>query len=126
MGNPDRDRIITEQMGWTQLLNDDNHENKDWLDEYTFEEYEEGKTWKRLTGYEPTDFDQFEELPLYQKAHDFAVDAKKMVNSRFRDRQYESIKPFAQNVTIPAAKVAGGFAFVFERESYLEYYGRVK
>ncbi len=117
MDHPDRDRIITEQMGWTHLLDDDEDENKGWLDEFDTEEYEEGEAWKRLTGYEPTDFDRFEDLPLYQKAHDFAVDSKKMINKHFADRNDESVQTFSRFVTIPPAKIAGGFEFGFEIES---------
>ncbi|WP_069130127.1 hypothetical protein [Rhodohalobacter halophilus] len=117
MDHPDRDRIIAEQMGWTHLLEDNDGENEEWLDEFDMDEVEEGDAWKRLTGYEPTDFDQFEDLPLYQKAHDFAVDAKKMLNKSFADRDDESIQTFSRYVTIPPAKIAGGFGFGFDRDS---------
>jgi hypothetical protein len=117
MDHPDRDRIIAEQMGWTHRLNESNDEDKDWLADFDMDEYEEGEEWKRLTGYEPTDFDQFDDLPIYQKAHDFAVDAKKMLNKNFADRDDESIQAFSRYVTIPPAKIAGGFGFGFDRES---------
>lgn len=117
MDHPDRDRIIFEEMGWSRLLDETDDEHKKWLDNFDIDEYEEGEEWKQLTGYEPTDFECVENLPLYQKAFDFTIDAMKMVNSRFADRNDNSIKIFARNVTIPPAKIAGGFGLGFEMES---------
>ena len=117
MDHTNRDQIIAEEMGWTHLLDEDNDERDEWMGDFIIDEYEEGEEWKRLTGYEPTDFDSFENLPLYQKAYDFAVDAKKMVNRRFADSNDKSVRAFSRNVTIPAAKIAGGFGFGFEMES---------
>jgi len=117
MYHPDCERIIAEKMGWHHLLDEDDETKEDWENEFIIDEFEEGESWKQLTGYEPTDFDSFEHLPLYQKAHEFTVDSIKMVNDRFADRDDESIRNFAQNVTIPPAKIAGGFAFGFEPES---------
>lgn len=116
MDHPDRERIIAEKMGWHHLLDDD-ETVEEWENEFVIDEFEEGEGWKQLTGYEPTDYDSFEHLPLYQKAHEFTVDSIKMVNDRFADRDDESIRTFAQNATIPPAKIAGGFAFGFETES---------
>ncbi|MDZ7756533.1 hypothetical protein [Rhodohalobacter sp.] len=117
MDHPDRDRIIAEEMGWDHLLDENDDETDEWNDEFIMDDFEEGEGWKELTGYEPTDFDSFENLPLYQKAHEFTVDSIKMVNARFPDRDDESIRTFARNVTIPAAKIAGGFGFGFEPDS---------
>jgi hypothetical protein len=114
--HPDRERIIAEEMGWTHM-SDEEDAGKEWLDEFDMEEVEEGEEWKRLTGYEPDEFDQFEDLPLYQKAHDFAIDSKKMINNLFKDRDDESVQTFSCFVTIPPAKIAGGFSFGFEPES---------
>ena len=115
--HPDRDNIIAEQMGWTHLLDDEDAGREEWENEFVIDDFEEGEAWKQLTGYEPTEFDSFEHLPLYQKAHEFTVDSIKMVNVRFADQEDESVRTFAQNVTIPAAKIAGGFAFGFEPDS---------
>jgi len=116
MDHPDCNRIIAEEMGWTQI-SDENNDGKEWLDEFNLEEYKEGEEWKRLTGYEPADFDQFEDLPLYQIAHEFAIDAKKMINNRFANRNDESVQTFSRFVTIPSAKIAGGFSFGFDQDS---------
>jgi len=116
MDHPDCNRIIAEEMGWTQM-SDENNDGKEWLDEFNLEEYKEGEEWKRLTGYEPADFDQFEDLPLYQIAHEFAIDAKKMINNLFANRNDESVQTFSRFVTIPSAKIAGGFSFGFDQDS---------
>ena len=114
MDHPDRDRIIAEEMGWTHLL--DENESKDWIDEFDFDEYEEGEEWKRLTGYEPTAFDDFENLPVYRKAFDFAIDSMKMADEHLADSDDESVSTFCRTITIPSAKIAGGFGFGFEMD----------
>lgn len=117
MDHPDRDRIIAEEMGWTHLLDEDDDGYEEWMDEMIPDEVEEGEEWKRLTGYEPTDFDSFENLPLYQKAFEFTIDAMKMVDEHLTDADDESVHNFCRSVTIPSAKIAGGFSFGFEIES---------
>jgi len=116
MDHPDRDRIIFEEMGWTHLLEEIDDEHDEWMDEFIIDEVEEGEEWKQLTGYEPTDFDSFENLPLYQKAFDFTIDAMKMVNEHLADVDDESVNIFARNLAVPSAKIAGGFSFGFEPE----------
>jgi hypothetical protein len=112
MDHPDRDRIIAEEMGWTHLLDETEDDRKDWIDEY-----EEGEEWKQSTGYEPEEFDNFENFPLYQKAYEFAIDAKNLIRDRLKGRNDESIHTFSRFVTITPAKIAGGFSFGFEMES---------
>lgn len=117
MNHPERDRIIAEEMGWTHLFDETNDEYNEWMDEFNIDEYEEGEEWKHLTGYEPTDFDSFENLPLYQKAFDFTIDAMNMVDAHLADVDDESVSAFARSVTIPSAKIAGGFGLGFEMDS---------
>ena len=117
--HPERDRIIAEKMGWTHLLDDiDNkNENDKWMDDIFINEFEEGEEWKRKTGYDPTEFDSFENLPLYQKAFDFTIDAMELVDEHLGNVNDDSVSIFTQNVTIPPAKIAGGFGFGFEMDS---------
>lgn len=117
MDHPDRDRIIAEEMGWTHLLDDIDDKNKEWKNDIIFDEYEEGEEWKRLTGYVPTDFESFEDLPLYQKAFEFTIDAINMVDENLEDKGDESVSAFCHSVTVPAAKIAGGFGFGFDMDN---------
>ena len=117
MDHPDRDRIIAEKMGWTHLLDDFEDENEEWMDDIFSDEFEEGEEWKRETGYDPTDFESFENLPLYQKAFDFTIDAMDLIDKHLGNEDDESVKRLARNVTIPPAKIAGGFGFGFEMDS---------
>lgn len=117
MDHPDRDKIIAEEMGWTHLIDDIDDDLETWMDEFIIDEYEEGEEWKRLTGYEPTDFDNFKNLPLYQKAFEFTVDSMNMVDEHLADVNDKSLNAFARTVTVPAAKIAGGFGFGFEMDS---------
>jgi len=117
MDHPERDRIIAEEMGWTHLLDEIDDDHEEWKDEIIIDEYEEGEEWKRATGYEPTDFDSFKNLPLYQRAFEFTIDAMNMVDEHLADEDDESVHAFCRSVTIPAAKIAGGFGFGFEMDS---------
>lgn len=120
MDHPDRDKIVAEEMGWTHLLDETGNEYGHWLDEIDIidiDEVEEGEEWKRLTGYEPTDFDQFEDLPLYQKAFEFSIDSMNMADEHLADLDDESVRSFCRSITIPSAKIAGGFSFGFEMDS---------
>lgn len=115
--HPDCDRIIAIEMGWSHMRSEtDSEENRSWLDEH-LDEIEEGEEWKLITGFEPTELDDFEDLPLYQKAFDFTIDAMKMVDNQLRDVDDDSVKAFVRSVTIPPAKIAGGFGFGFDMEN---------
>ena len=116
MDHPDRDKIIAREMGWTHLLDETDDDADEWIDEYIIEEYDEGEEWKRLTGYEPTDFNSFENLPLYKKAFEFTIAAMDMVDKHLSDVDDESVSDFCRSVTIPSAKIAGGFGLGFEME----------
>jgi len=116
MDHPDRDRIITEEMGWSHLLDEHDDRNEEWMDDMIPDDFEEGEEWKRLTGYEPTDFDSVENLPLYKKAFEFTIDAMKMVDEHLADVDEDSVHTFCRTVTIPSAKIAGGFGLGFEIE----------
>jgi len=116
MDHPDRDRLIAEEMGWNHILDEDDYENKEWMNEVFLDELEDGEKWKQLTGFEPTDFDSFENLPLYKKAFEFTIDAMNMIDEHLADVDDESVNHFCLAVTIPSAKIAGGFGLGFEME----------
>lgn len=116
MDHPDRDRIIAEEMGWTHLLDEADDRFDEWMNDIV-DEYDEGEEWKHRTGYEPAEFDSFEDLPLHQLAFDFTIDAMNMVDEYLADVEDESVEAFARSITIPPAKIAGGFSFGFEIES---------
>ena len=117
MDHPDCDRIIAEEMGWTHMLDERDEESTDWMDEFDFDQFEEGEEWKQLTGHEPEEFDSFENFPLYRKAFDFAIDSMKMADEHLVDLEDESVKAFCRSITIPSAKIAGGFSFGLEMDS---------
>lgn len=115
--HPDRNRIIAREMGWTYLRDEDDGDKKRWMDEFDFYEYDEGEEWKSLTDYDITDFDSFENLPLYQKAFEYTIDAMNMIDEHLANVDDESINTFGRCVTIPPAKIAGGFGLGFQMDS---------
>ena len=117
MDHPDRDRLIAEEMGWNHILDEDDYENKEWMNEVFLDELEDGEKWKQLTGFEPTDFDSVENLPLYKKAFEFTIGAMEMVDEHLADVEDKSVHTFCRTVTVPPAKIAGGFGMGFEIES---------
>ncbi|WP_340105530.1 hypothetical protein [Rhodohalobacter sp. 8-1] len=84
---------------------------------FIIDEYEESEEWKRNTDYEPSEIDSFENLPIYQKAFEFTIDSMNMVDEHLADSEDESVNTFCRSITIPAAKIAGGFGFGFELDS---------
>lgn len=116
MDHPDRDRIIAEEMGWDHLLDESDEEIEEWADEFFIDEYDEGEEWKQLTGYDPTEYDHFENLPLYKLARNFTTDAIKLTDKYLAEHDDESVKIFARSLIIPPAKIAGGFGLGFEPE----------
>lgn len=114
--HPDCDRIIAEEMGWTHLPGNSDDEFDLLFGDSTFYEYEEGEDWKALTNYEPTDFNHFEDLPLYQLAYAFTLEAMNLVEEHFSNNNDESVKKFARSIIIPPAKIAGGFSLGFDQE----------
>jgi hypothetical protein len=117
MDHPDRDRIIAEEMGWTHQLDEIEDEHEEWMSEFIIDEYEEGEEWKRNTNYDPSEIDNFQELPLYQKAFEFSIDAMNMADEHLIDLNDESVTIFCRTITVPPAKIAGGFGFGFELDS---------
>ncbi|NBB77384.1 MAG: hypothetical protein GVY02_08395, partial [Bacteroidetes bacterium] len=115
--HPDSDGIIAKEMGWGHLIDDEVDQKERWMDELLSVEYEEGEDWKRLTGYEPTDCKRFEDLPLYKIALELAIEAQKIFENSVTDQDDESVQTFLRFVTIPPAKIAGGFGFGFEQDS---------
>jgi hypothetical protein len=97
-------------------MDENDDRNEEWMDDMIADEFEEGEEWKRITGYEPTDFDNVENLPLYKKAFEFTIDAVKMVDEHLADVEDESVLTFCRSVTVPPARIAGGFGMGFEME----------
>lgn len=122
--HPDRNKIIAKEMGWTHISdepdNEDNAEPNKW-DEFLRDEGEEGEEWKRKTGYGDMEFDtgmdDFQNLPVYQKAFDFTIDAMEILENRFHETNDESVDLFARSVIITPAKIAGGFGLGFDIRS---------
>lgn len=117
MDHPDRDRIIAREMGWPNLPDETDNNQKDWAEEFMIEEYDEGEEWKQHTGYEPDELDNFENLPLYDLAFEYTIDAMKMVDEHFAETNDESVSEFVRNLIVPPAKIAGGFGLGFEMDS---------
>lgn len=116
LDHPDRDNIIAKEMGWDHLLEDSDDDDK-WDEFLNVDMTEEGDEWKKETAYEPTEFDSFENLPLYQLAYQFTIDSMNLIENRLENENDESLQVFARSVIIPPAKIAGGFGFGFELDS---------
>lgn len=109
--HPDRDELIAREMGWTWLL------DKRDTDEFgpplpQTGEVEEGDEWKVNAGI-PTDhnfdFDSYKTLPVFQRAHRFAVDAMKFVDQLSESaRENSVVVEFISNAMVASAKIAGG------------------
>lgn len=111
--HPDCDRIIAEEMGWTHLTDNSDDEFGYLLDDIESYEYEDGEDWKCLTNYETNNF---EDLPIYQLAYDFALESINLVEEHLSNNNDESINEFARAITIPPAKIAGGFSLGFDQD----------
>ncbi|MCC5942190.1 MAG: hypothetical protein JJU37_11675 [Balneolaceae bacterium] len=114
--HPDRDKLIAIEMGWLHTLDSFLDENK-FLEEFSIEEYEEGDEWKKAVDFKPDDFDSFENLPIYQDAYQYTLDAMKLIDNELNEIDDESVDTFTRSVIIPPAKIAGGFGFGFDLES---------
>jgi len=122
--HPDRNNIIAKEMGWIHISdepdNEDNAETNKW-DRFLRDEGEEGEEWKRKTEYEAMEFssgmDDFQNLPVYQKAFDLTIDSIEILENRFHETDDESVDLFARSVIIPPAKIAGGFGLGFDIRS---------
>ncbi len=115
--HPDCDRIIAINMGWFHMLSEtDCDEKHGWLDGY-IDEFEAGEEWKQITGYDPIEFDDFEDFPLYQKAYEYTIKGINLLKTEIDDIKDDSLDAFARSLIIPPAKIAGGFGFGFEMES---------
>jgi len=119
--HPDRERIIAREMGWDHMLDRMEQEDdaSDELEEEFFvDEFDEGEEWKYATGYDvPTQFDDVENFPLYQKAYQFTLHSIRLVEEKLKEVNDEAVNAFASSVIIPPAKIAGAFGFGFELES---------
>lgn len=114
--HPDRDKIIAEEMGWGDMLNE--NEEKSIQDEFFVDDFEEGEEWKQVTGYsDPTQIDDVEYFPLYQKALQYTLDSIRLIEEELEEVNDEALNAFAASVIIPPAKIAGAFGFGFEMES---------
>jgi hypothetical protein len=111
--HPDRDEIIAREMGWTWLLDRPEAENEEGSSRFEDEidDVEEGEEWKRAAGVESDDeelFD-FESLPVYQRAKDFALHAMHFVDELPESvREDSAVVDFLSNAMIAPAKIAGG------------------
>lgn len=114
--HPDRDKLIAIEMGWFHTL-DNFHDENNFLEELMSIEDDEGEEWKATTGYDPRDFDSIENLPLYEDAFEYTIDAMNLMDEELNNIDDESVDAFARSVIIPPAKIAGGFGFGFDRES---------
>lgn len=116
LDHPDRDNIIAKEMGWDHLLDESEDDDK-WDEFFDVDIIEDGEEWKELTGYEPTEFDSFENLPVHRLAYQYTIDSIDLIENRFENENDESLQAFARSVIIPPAKIAGGFGMGFELES---------
>jgi len=121
LDHPDRDIIIAREMGWDWLLealeNDEmEDEEEDELHLYD-EDTEEGEGWKQAANYLSDEFDEVENLRVYQIAFSFGLDATNLVRAQTLQGMDESLSSFLESATIPAAKIAGGFSMGFEMDS---------
>jgi len=117
LDHPDRDNIIAKEMGWDHLLDESDEDDDKWDEFLDGDLVEEGEEWKQATGYEPTEFDSFENLSVYQLAYEYTIDAIRLIDDRFENENDDSIYAFASSVSIPPAKIAGGFGMGFDLES---------
>ena len=118
--HPDRDRLIAIEMGRDHIsVKMDEDEN--WMypsDDFVMDDSEEGEKWKQGTIYEdPSEFEEVENFPLYQKAQQFTLDSMDLIQNQLKNSDNESVKAFAASVILPPAKIAGGFGFGFDIES---------
>lgn len=116
---PDADDIIARKMGWNDLA-DSNEELSEMMHEWTDflnDEMEECEEWKKGTSFENMQTFDFEQLPAYRKAFGFSLNVIHLSRSELQDIQDPSLDILLQNVTLPAAKIAGGFGMGFEVES---------
>ncbi len=126
MDHPDRDKIIAKEMGWDWLAErleedetEDFSEEDNWAD-FFIHEIEEGEEWKEAAGYqslETFNFDDVENLPVYQQAFEYTISAFELLDTHLKDKSDESINAFASSVGVPAAKIAGGYGMGFEMDS---------
>jgi len=66
---------------------------------------------------DPSEFEEVENFPLYQKAQQFTLDSMDLIQNQLKNSDDESVNAFAASVILPPAKIAGGFGFGFDIES---------
>ncbi len=107
--HPDRDSIIAKEMGWDWLLQEEEQRNPP--EEAAGEEPDEGEDWKESADLEE-DVDEFQEyrnLPVYQKSKQFALRALRLVDNLSESvREDSTVVDFVSNAMIASAKIAGG------------------
>lgn len=96
---------------------DESEDEDDWNEFGDINYVEEGEEWKEETGFESTEFNNLENLPVYQLAYEFSIDCINLIEDQFENENDESIHSFARSVIIPPAKIAGGFGMGFDLES---------
>lgn len=118
--DPDRDKKIVEEMGWTRLLEEleSQADTSGSMDEEGEDEDEEGEEWKQHSDASSYDIDGFSHQPLFEKAHEYAISALNFVKTLPEDKNSDPcISQFIEGATVPAAKIAGGYVFGLERDS---------
>ena len=106
--HPDRDRLIAIEMGRDHIsVKMDEDEN--WMypsDDFVMDDSEEGEKWKQGIIYEdPSEFEEVENFPLYQKAQKFTLDSMDLIQDQLKNSDDESVNAFAASVILPPAKL---------------------
>lgn len=122
--DPDCEKNVAREMGWTWLLEALEAEEKGELPEPDEEEYvpdedndEEGEEWKKSTGFASEEDNDVHKISAYQIAREFALRAIELAKHLpEKHRAQECVHTFIEGATVPAAKIAGGVGFGYEME----------
>jgi len=117
--DPNCDDIIAREMGWTELMKDDNSDDvEEWnrLSQLDDDDDMEGEEWKVAAGImENEDMREekmYKQLPAFRLAHEFGLRAFRFAEQLpEKSREDSDVVDFVSNAMIPAAKLAGGASF---------------
>lgn len=118
--HPDCEKIVAKEMGWDWIVDALEAQERgeipeeDHDEDFFYDEMDEGDEWKHSTGYESFEFDSVKNLPVYQKAFQYGLNAAKLVEELGQNRQDEVLSDFVGSAMIPGAKISGGFAMGFD------------
>jgi hypothetical protein len=125
--HPDRDIIVAKEMGWDWLVDaleaekrGEIPEDDDPDDEFFYDEIEEGEEWKQDTGYSSSKRKDYHNLPVYQKAFRYGIDAHNLVKNlpeEVKEEGKEVLSAFVGSSMTASAKIAGGFGMGFDMHS---------